>query len=272
MSEKSAHIGSDTLQAYLEGELEAHRRDEIAAHLCACASCADELAGWQLLFQDLEGLGALAPSASFRARVLEGMKPEEPKAAPPLAAARRLPLRKRLLAVLPFRRGPVDAHPGGDTLQDLVDGTLPGHRAAALQTHLAACSECRAESTVWQRLASLLSDLPTFAPAEGFAARVMGEFRSRGMVPAPRPLPSWGDRLAAAARWIVPTSRWGRVAAGSLVVAPAVGLLTIAGIIIAHPLLAPGDLVAFVGWRSSALARAAFEGLIQEFTASGWVL
>jgi hypothetical protein len=175
------------------------------------------------------------------------------------------------VSILSGARNRGAGHPSSRILQDLADGVLAGRQLDTAKAHLAACESCEAEVVAWRGLVAALTTLPSFPPSEGFAARVMGNFRARRVI-APAPAPRAGDRLLAAARLLVPTTRRGRIVASSAVAAPAVGVLALLGLVVAHPLLTLGDLFAFFGWQGSTLARTGFSRLVQELVGSGFVL
>ena len=104
----------------------------------------------------------------------------------------------------------------------LVDGEV-GFGVAPLQAHVRECDECRRELEDARRVASMLEELPRFAPSYGLADRVMAQVpvfvpwhiaardAVAGWVPASRPLRlmalAGGSAMAAmltvAALWIV---------------------------------------------------------------------
>lgn len=278
MSVESGHIDGERLQGFLEGGLEPSDRVQVERHLRGCAACSEELAAWEGLLRELDGLPRLAPGADFHRRVLEGIATsggrlptrESADQARPAAAGGHagtvLPVPQ------PGRRRRLGRHPGGDTLQSLVDGTLGGRRAARVRTHLEGCDGCRSEAARWEQLAAALTALPTEAPSSGFAARVVAEVRRRGLLPAPRPAPGLTDRIAAAARALVPASPRARLAASGLLVAPALGLLGLVALLLANPLLGPGDLLTFASWRGTRFVQDGFGWLVQQATGSDWTL
>jgi anti-sigma factor RsiW len=52
----SDHLTDEQLNEYLDGALEAGARARAAAHLSACADCAQRLRAWQAVFAQLDGL------------------------------------------------------------------------------------------------------------------------------------------------------------------------------------------------------------------------
>ncbi|MEX1257225.1 MAG: zf-HC2 domain-containing protein [Gemmatimonadota bacterium] len=264
MNDRLEHIESEVLQAYLEGEVPEDRSAEVDSHLAVCARCAEELDGWRVLFRDLGTLPALGPSSAFSDRVMARLRPAAVAPAP-------RPLRERILSLLRGAGKKGARHPAPRALQDFADGVLAGPELAAATVHLAACAECEKEVEAWHGLVAALAALPVLRPSEGFAARVMGNVRARRATAAP-PAPRPTERLLAAARWLVPTTRKGWIAASSVVAAPVAGFLALMGIVAVHPLLTLGDLFAFFGWQGSALARNGFGWIVQEIVGSGLVL
>jgi hypothetical protein len=66
-------------------------------------------------------------------------------------------------------------HPTDQRLESFCDGTLPKGERAVVESHLAGCPRCRGEIEEWRSLFIGLAGLPHFAPAPGFALRVMAQ-------------------------------------------------------------------------------------------------
>ncbi len=71
------------------------------------------------------------------------------------------------------------------TVNDL-DALLDGHLDVIKLRHIEMCDECRDFARAEQQLAARLAALPLFAPASGFAERVMVALK-----PAAAPVPLW---------------------------------------------------------------------------------
>jgi hypothetical protein len=69
-----------------------------------------------------------------------------------------------------------DRHLLPEELELLVDGE-DGSAVVPLRAHLEACAECQGRLSVERQLIALLEHAPHFAPAPGFADRVMREVR-----------------------------------------------------------------------------------------------
>ncbi len=242
---RSQHLGAEETQALLEGDLPAGERARLEEHLASCARCAAELEGWRVLFRDLAGLPALAPSAAFGDRVLAGVTFPEPL---PLVA------RVRVLLGMPARAG----HPAGDCLQDFVEGLLPARRAARVRAHLDSCPACAAEEAAWRATFARLGHLDRLAPADGFADQVMAHVRVPA--PVPRRVPEW-RRALGWARGLVPQTRRAWAAVSGVAVTPAVTLGLLVWTLASHPTLTAGALASFVWWKASALAVLAWEAV-----------
>jgi anti-sigma factor RsiW len=239
------HLGAETLQALLEGELSERERIRTEEHLASCARCASELAAWSSLFDELGTLPTLAPAAGFRDRVLADVRAPEV-----------LPLAARIAAAVGL--GGRDPHPTSDRLQEYVDGVLPGRRAARVRTHLDGCDVCTGEVAVWRSLAAKLGSLGRIAPAEGFAERVMA--RVRIPVPAPVRAPEW--RRAVAWAWsLVPRTRRAWAAICGVAVTPLATIGLVLWTVFTHPALTPGALASFAWWKASGLLFAAWTAL-----------
>jgi anti-sigma factor RsiW len=240
----NGHLGAETLQALLEGELSERERIPTEEHLAACARCASELASWHSLFDELGTLPTLAPGADFGDRVLAGVRAPEV-----------LPLAARVAAAVGLRR---DRHPVSDRLQDYVDGALPERLAARVRTHLDGCEVCAGEVAIWKSLEAKLGSLERIAPAEDFAERVLA--RVQLPVTAPARAPEW--RRAVAWAWsLVPRTRRAWAAICGVAVTPVTTMGLVLWTVFTHPALTPGALASFAWWKASALLSAAWTAL-----------
>jgi anti-sigma factor RsiW len=239
------HLGAETLQAFLEGELSVGERARTEEHLASCARCAGELDGWRFLFDELGTLPTLAPERSFHDRVMAGVRPAE-----------ALPWAARVAAFMGL--GARDRHPASEGLQDFADGVLSGRRAARVRSHVDDCPACAGDVALWRSLNAGLSDLPHLAPAEGFAQRVMAQVRVPAPVPAP--VPEW-RRALAWARGMVPHTRQAWATICGVAVTPVTTLGLVLWTVFTHPAITPGALVAFTWWKASGLASAAWTAI-----------
>lgn len=89
MSERSPHIQTEDLSAYLDGFVEERHRSAIAGHLTTCVPCRDELSQLRTTVRLLNALPTLSPRKSFR------LGPEHATARAP---------QSRLLTLLPAVR------------------------------------------------------------------------------------------------------------------------------------------------------------------------
>jgi hypothetical protein len=69
------HLTSDTLNLYLDGQLDPTERAAADAHLAICAACGSELAALRELFSALEGLPSEPLPIDLSARVVERIAP-----------------------------------------------------------------------------------------------------------------------------------------------------------------------------------------------------
>jgi anti-sigma factor RsiW len=81
-------------------------------------------------------------------------------------------------------------HLSAEAVQALLDGALSPAERARAEEHVASCARCASEIDAWQLLFEGLQDLPTLAPREGFADRVVAGMET------PEPLP-WAARVRA---------------------------------------------------------------------------
>ena len=247
------HLSAELIQAFLEGELPSGEHTRAEEHLAGCARCAGEVETWQHLFTDLGDLALLRPHEGFADRVMTGVRIPQPL---PFAARTR-----RLLAGW-MPGGAVQDHVPGERLQDFIEGVLPQRQAARVQIHLDDCGTCSKEVLAWRSMMGSLDGLERFAPAEGFAARVLSDIR----VPSPVPAQAPAREILVAARkalaWtgrLLPQTREAWAALAEVAVTPMATLGLLLYTVFSHPTLTPGALLSFVGWKVSALATSAFD-------------
>jgi anti-sigma factor RsiW len=247
------HLSAELIQAFLEGALPKRERVRAEEHLAGCARCAGEVEAWRNLFAELGELPLLRPHEGFADRVMVGVRIPE---ALPVAARVRQAIRSWM---------PGAAHPGhvpGTRLQDFVEGVLPGRQAARVQLHLDDCRSCSAEAHQWRGVLASLQGLERFAPAEGFAARVMDQVRLPATVAAPAPsreILVAARRAFASAGRLVPRSRQAWATLSGIAVTPMVTIGLVLYSVFSHPTLTPGALLSFVGWKATAFATMAWE-------------
>lgn len=253
MIEKREHLGSEMLQAFLEGELSDTVRVEAEAHLESCARCSAELEGWNLLFAELGELPEVTPSPAFADRVMARILSEAPLLLSPWQR-----LRTRFEGL---RRGG-DEHLGPERIQDFLDGLVRGRAARSIGSHLEGCAACKSEVEVWGGVFQSLRSLPRLAPSEGFVERVLAAIPAGApatssvlLFPTPAGAPSRIGTLAAAARGLLPKTRRGWALGGAALAAPALGFLVLVGSVVLHPLLSFGDLALYATWQGLALVQ-----------------
>ncbi len=266
---RDTHLSAERIQALLDGGLPERERRRAEEHLASCGACASEAERWSALFEDLDELPRLVPLEGFQARVMTSVQLPERRS----LLAR---LKDRITGLLPDGR---DAHVPAPGLQELAEGALPARVRARFQRHVDGCGACARELAGWRRVVDALDGLgrleapESFAadtmarwrlerrldalghlePSEGFAARVMAGVRVPERVPAPAPTTAW-DRLAAAARGLVPSTRRAWAAVSGLAVTPAVTMGLVIWTLMSHPTLTAGSLASFAWWKLSDLA------------------
>ena len=102
-------------------------------------------------------------------------------------------------------------HPNDQNLEAFCEGTLPAAERVGLESHLVGCPRCQAEVEDWRSLFIALRALPHFAPAPGFAGRVMAHVR------IPRP---WHTRAGALVTRLMPRTTPGWAFAVSMLAIP----------------------------------------------------
>jgi len=243
------HPNEDLLQAFLDGDVPAGERRRIEAHVASCTRCTEELASWQVLFEDLDALSSHRPSTDFATRVMAGVRvPEE------LPWAARV--RARLSSLL---RAGVPDHLTAGVLQDLADGMLAARETARAHRHLEQCTVCAAELRQWSTVMDRLSGLESFEPAVGFADSVMAGLAAAraeqpvAVTPAMAGRRAW-TRLVASAKRFVPRTRRAWAAIAGVAVTPAVTFGLVLWTVFSHPALTPQALASFAVWQIRDLA------------------
>jgi anti-sigma factor ChrR (cupin superfamily) len=236
-----SHPSPDRLQAFLDGEVPSRERRRVEAHVASCVRCAEELAMWRGLFEDLEGLRTHRPTGGFHARVMSGVRLP---IGLPLAAR----VRDTLGSLRPHAR---PRHLGAGVLQDLADGALTARPSARALTHLDGCATCTKELRGWTAVVARISELDRFAPGADFADTVMA-----GIAPAAARAPVRRPGLARAltgVRRVLPQTRRAWAAIAGAAVTPAVTFGLVLYTVFSHPTLTPGALASFTFWQLSDL-------------------
>ena len=250
------HMSAETIQAFLEGDLPKREFARTEEQLAGCARCAGEVESWRLFFAELGELPVLRPHEGFGERVMAGVRIPQSM---PLAAR----VRQRISGWMPG--GLAQGHVRGKSLQDFVQGLLPARRVARIQAHLDGCGTCSKEVVAWRSVMGSLETLGHWAPADGFAARVMDEVQIAA--PAPARAPARARARAAlvaagnAAVWaggLLPQSQKAWAAMSGVAVAPMATLGLLLYTVFSHPTLTPGALLSFVGWKAAAFATMAW--------------
>lgn len=156
-------------------------------------------------------------------------------------------------------------HPTAERLEAFVEGSLEASERALVEEHLVACTRCDTEVEEWRSLFSVLSCLPTFAPAPGFAVRVMAHVR------IPEPWHARASRMVS--RWIPRTTGGWAVAAALLALPVLAGASMMAWLLSRSYITAHGLWVfatdQFTGL-ATRTAQGAFNGLL-ETSFAAWV-
>jgi hypothetical protein len=246
----NSHPSADHLQALLDGGAHSRERRRVEKHVASCVSCAEELATWRLLFEDLDGLRSHRPSEGFQARVMSGVRvPAQHK-----LAAR---VREALASLRPSTR---PHHLGVGVLQDLADGALTGRDAARALRHVDVCAPCAQQLRGWTAVLARLSELDRFAPGDGFADAVMVALTPAAATAAVRSR-GWARALSGARRVLPRTRRaWAALAGAS--VTPAVTFGLVLYTVFSHPTLTPGALASFAFWQLNDLLFTAWSALL----------
>lgn len=237
-SSYGGHLDDDAIQGLLEAAAGRVDAETVSArgHLADCPDCQARVDVWREVFGELGRLRRFAPPGRFAERVMSGIDlPRE--ASSSSRAWSWVRLRRRLTGRA------ADAHLSGRRLQELADGALPRKRATLAKTHLATCGDCESRLAGWRRLIATLEALPSFAPAAGFAERVMARWREVAEETT--------GRSQATRRWrLLPRSPRGWVFAGTLTSMPVAAFAAVAAFLSTVPQLTTGGLVTYLWWQA----------------------
>lgn len=109
-------------------------------------------------------------------------------------------------------------HPNAQHLEAYVEGSLSDRERTHVRMHLLTCRRCETDVEEWRGLFSALQGLPRFAPAPGFAERIMSVVR------IPRP---WHARAWNVLEQLLPRSTWGWAATAAVFALPIVAGVTL---------------------------------------------
>ena len=252
------HLDDETLQAFLEGDLDEPTGLAVSAHLADCPACEARSDEWSVLLRELNELPLIDPPDGLRDRVLGRLSSPAPVTA--AAAEGFLGRFRKVLPAAWARRG---GHARPRVIQDVLDGLAGSAARAHLHTHAAGCAACRKELTAWERMYATLAGLGHFAPSATFHLRVLQQLRALASASfTPRPTSRLEEWLEAA-RGLLPNTRAGWAVATALVAAPALGVLALIAVLLLNPLLTAGDLIAFASWRVEGLLQLASASVMQ---------
>ncbi len=251
MKTPHVHVDQERMQALLDGELSPTEAASVRASINACGRCTSEFEAWQMLFEDLGDLPALAPSPAFRERVLEQMPAPEPGLLGSRLGAR---MGARMGSRMGLGRAAARAartHIEGTVLQDYLDGRLAARNEARVDRHLDACAICRSELEEFRAVALAVESLPALAPGTDFAERVMAEVRVNQMAAMAMAPTTATGRLVGWVRARLPSNRQGWAAALGVSVVPVFTLLLVVRSVFAHELVTLSNLAAYVRLQTS---------------------
>ncbi len=154
---ESLDSGTRRLFSYLDGELDPAARTAFEAEAVADPVLAAELRCFRSLFAAMKSMDPVVPPADLEVSVIASLHTRP-------SALRRL--------WTWLSNG--SAHgPASGAFDAMLDGRLTTRQARALAALAARDAEAARILTGWHRLGRALSRLPEFAPADGFAERVM---------------------------------------------------------------------------------------------------
>ena len=145
------------LFAYLDGELSPVDRSALEAEAAADPALRAELRAFRSIFASMKDLESPAPPPDLEVSVIAALQ------------TRPTPLHR----LWGWFTGSLHGRPPGGPFDAILDGRLTTRQAAALSSLAARDAEAARVLAGWRRLGHELSRLPEFAPAHGFADRVM---------------------------------------------------------------------------------------------------
>jgi anti-sigma factor RsiW len=225
MDPLSHHLDTHALQALASGELPPQEAMDAHAHLDGCSLCREDFTSWKLLVKNLESLPELGTRAAFEDAILARVLPSTPAK----AALRHLT---------------------SQGIQRHLMGELDPEQSAGVLVHLAQCTACRKEASVWHGLFAKLGTLPSPLPSLGFEdavmARVPVEAIARVVAAERRP---WHQRVQERVAGWVPRTRRGWVLWGGASVLPATGPILALVLFLTNPALTLRDILVFTQWQ-----------------------
>ena len=242
--------GTRRMFSYLDGELGSGERAAFEAEMARDSGLAAEAESFRSLLATLDELAAFAPSPDFRARVLAALQTRK---------SWRLRLRGWLGG---------DYRPAArNVFAALLDEGLSARQARTLAAFVARDPEAATALASWRSLYEQLDGLSGFAPARGFADRVM--FR---LDAAPAPAAPWAV-LAGGIRRLWPRRRERLAAATGIAFGPVVGVAgTVAGttymLFSNNPLVTASNVASFVWTKCAAALAGLAQGLFGGATTS----
>lgn len=124
-------------------------------------------------------------------------------------------------------------HPGRERLQAFVEASLDEAAARAVDAHLTVCPRCSGDVEELQSLFEVLSSLTRFAPATGFADRIMARVRVRQ---------PWLVRVADWVEQFTPRTTRGWAVAAAVLALPVIGATLLSWWLISQPGVTPQGL------------------------------
>jgi hypothetical protein len=104
-------------------------------------------------------------------------------------------------------------HPNAQQLEAFVEGSLDSRERTRVRRHLLVCRSCENDVEEWRSLFTALSTLPRFAPAPGFADRIMTKVHMR------RP---WHAGAWSFLQHAMPHTTWGWAATAAVFALPVI--------------------------------------------------
>lgn len=227
------------LFAYLDGELSPAHRAAFEAEVAADPALRSELRVFRSIFASMKHMESHSPPPDLEVSVIAALQ------------TRPTPLHR----LWNWFAGSLHAPPPGP-FDAILDGRLTTRQAATLSSLAARDAEAARVLAGWRRLGRELSRLPEFAPAAGFADRVMARVR------VPEPSRSRAGALARL-RGLWPRRQERLAAASGIAFGPTAAVAGMAYLLFANnPLVTLSNLGSFLWNRGQEAFLAVTQGLI----------
>jgi anti-sigma factor RsiW len=164
-------------------------------------------------------------------------------------------------------------HPAPKTLESLAAEDLAASDKAVVESHLVTCDSCRTAVEEWRSLFTVLAELPSYAPAAGFADRVMAGVAMP--VPAAQRAKSWAWQTARSLERLLPRTTRGWAVAAAFLALPVLVVGAVLAWLLSRSYVTGADLWIFttqsLGAAAASAGAWAFQSVL-ESDATVWLM